>query len=74
MLRNVRVEGEADSSPVAAVVILLLLVLIHIERLLDSSSVVGARSPLHCCYSCMVVTAIANDSGIITTKNSLKLW
>ena len=39
-------EGEADSSPVAAVVILLLLVLIHIERLLDSSSVVGARSPL----------------------------
>ena len=30
----------------AAVVLLLLLVLIHIERLLDSSSVIGARSPL----------------------------
>ena len=40
------VERDADSSPVAAVVLLLLLVLVHIERLLDSSSVVGARSPL----------------------------
>ena len=47
MLRNVRVEGEAHSSPVAAVVLLLLLVLVHFERLLDSSSVVGVRSPLH---------------------------
>ena len=46
MPRNVRVEGEAHSSPVAAVVLLLLLVLVHIERLLDSSSVVGARFPL----------------------------
>ena len=46
MLRNVGVEREADSSPVAAVLLLLLLVLVHIERLLDSSSVVGARSPL----------------------------